>query len=271
MRLLQTCLRGSIRPALGCNHRAISPLWHLSHERLSASHSSTRRFATRALIFPEPPTTEHEDEPSYRAYAERTGLDEGSNVFAGTLFEYQVASALRRLGFSLRRIGGRADRGIDLLGTWSVPSSPLPLRVLVQCKAAAPRTKIGPQHVRELEGAFAGAPPGWRGSGVVGLLVTKKHATLGMRDAMSRSKFPMVYAACGDDGNVFYVVWNQRAEEEGLGGMGATLQYGTAEDGSVTRYSVLTYSGKPLPSQQSSSASWSSALAHSGEEAPFPK
>jgi len=44
------------------------------------------------------------------------------------------------------------DYGIDLLGTWSVPSALQPLKVLIQCKAFA--RKIEPSQARELEGAF---------------------------------------------------------------------------------------------------------------------
>jgi len=70
-----------------------------------------------------------------------------------------------------------SDYGIDLLGTWSVPSALQPLKVLIQCKAFA--RKIEPSQARELEGAFVGAPIGWREAGVLGLLVSQKSATKG--------------------------------------------------------------------------------------------
>ncbi|OTA97285.1 hypothetical protein M434DRAFT_44101, partial [Hypoxylon sp. CO27-5] len=202
------------------------------------------------LVYPDAPgsSSEHHDLASYAAYAARTGLDLTSKTYLGTRYEYAVAAALSTLGFTLRRVGGRDDCGIDLLGTWAVPShSPSstpnasktnPLRVLAQCKASASQsTRIGPQHVRELEGAFAGAPPGWRssssssssGSSIVGFLVAQKPATKGVRDALARSRWPMGYVSCTEDGKLEQMLWNRRAEEEGLEGLGVGVRF--CEDG----------------------------------------
>ncbi|TVY34146.1 Uncharacterized protein LSUB1_G006391, partial [Lachnellula subtilissima] len=89
-------------------------------------------------------------------------MDPRSTTYVGTHYEYTVQTALSRLGLSLKRIGGRSDYGIDLIGTWNLPSSLQPLQVLIQCKALA--SKAEPRVVRELEGAFVGAPTGWRGA-----------------------------------------------------------------------------------------------------------
>ncbi|KAI1133748.1 hypothetical protein F5Y10DRAFT_4292 [Nemania abortiva] len=218
----------------------------------------TRFFTLGTLHYPEAPSKDqHHDVASYVAYAERTGLDVESKVFIGTHYEYSVASALRPLGFDLRRIGGQSDKGIDLLGTWSVPSTPnnLPLRVLLQCKAYsnAKTAKIGPQFIRELEGAYVGAPSGWRGSGVVGLLITQRPATKGVREALAHSRWPLGYVSCSREGRLQQMLWNRRAEEEGLEGMGVTARLSDEDRHGETQRLVLTWKGRPyVPSGTSS-------------------
>ncbi|KAK5628391.1 hypothetical protein RRF57_004106 [Xylaria bambusicola] len=210
----------------------------------------TRFFTTGTLHYPEAPSKDrHHDLASYIAYAERTGLDVESKVFIGTHYEYSIVSALRPLGFNLRRIGGQSDKGIDLLGTWSVPSMPahLPLRVLLQCKAySASRTaKVGPQFIRELEGAYVGAPAGWRGSGVVALFVTQRPATKGVREALAQSRRPLVYLSYSKDGMLEQMLWNRRAEEEGLEGMGVTMRLSDKDRPGDAQRLVLTWKGRP--------------------------
>lgn len=130
---------------------------------------------------------------------------------------------------TLVRVGGKDDFGIDLIGTWAPPSAPAPLKVLVQCKALA--KKASPALVRELEGAFVGAPSGWRGEkGVLGFLVAKKECTKGVRDALGRSLCPLGYVACDDNGRVKQMLWNRRAEEGGLLGLGVELKHFGKED-----------------------------------------
>ncbi|KAI8624500.1 hypothetical protein F5Y19DRAFT_312114 [Xylariaceae sp. FL1651] len=222
--------------------------------------SPTRLFSAGTLHYPEAPSRDqHHDLASYVAYAERTGLDVESNVFIGTHFEYSVASALRPLGFDLRRVGGQSDQGIDLLGTWSLPSCPpnLPLRVLLQCKAysTAKAAKVGPQFIRELEGAYLGAPSGWRGSGVVGLLVTQRPATKGIREALARSRWPLGYVSCSKDGTLEQMLWNRRAEEEGLEGMGINARLSDEDRHGETQRLVLTWKGRPYtPTYQGTSS-----------------
>ncbi|RYO75682.1 hypothetical protein DL766_007694 [Monosporascus sp. MC13-8B] len=208
------------------------------------------------LRYPDPPSTEHDDLASYAAYAARTGLDTASTVYTGTEYEYTVAASLRRLGFDMRRVGGRSDCGIDLLGTWAVPpssasSSPL-LRVLLQCKASSgARGGVAPRHIRELEGAFVGAPAGWRGAGVLGLLVAQKPATKGIRDALGRSRWPMGYVSCSRDGRLEQMIWNRRAGEEGLEGVGVGVRYRDTEGGPPEGQLILTWRGRPyVPDEQ---------------------
>ncbi|KAI0396377.1 hypothetical protein F5Y17DRAFT_118433 [Xylariaceae sp. FL0594] len=229
----------------------------------SLSWAPARGFSAGPLHYPEAPSKDqHNDVASYVAYAERTGLDVKSNVFVGTHYEYTVAAALRPLGFDLRRVGGQSDNGIDLLGTWTVPSvsalTPVsthhhhhqprpPLRVLLQCKAytSMRSSKIGPRYIRELEGAYLGAPPGWRGSGVLGLLVTQRPATRGVREALSRSRWPLVYASCSKGGALEQMLWNARAEDEGLQGMGVTAVLSRDDRHGSPQRLVLTWNGRP--------------------------
>ncbi|KAL7627444.1 hypothetical protein AAE478_001637 [Parahypoxylon ruwenzoriense] len=238
----------SYRPSWCQNFSRLSrPFINSVTTSLSAT-AATWPFLNRysTLRYPDPPTSEHHDTASYAAYAARTGLDVTSNTYIGTQYEYTVADTLALLGFDVRRVGGRSDAGIDLLGTWRVPSSPLaPLRVLIQCKASSSQsTRIGPHFVRELEGAFIGAPPGWRGTGVIGLLVTQRPATKGIREALARSRWPMGYLSCTGDGRLEQMIWNHRAEEEGLEGMGVTVQFSELK-GAADQRLVLTWEGKP--------------------------
>ncbi|KAI4863913.1 hypothetical protein F4820DRAFT_425505 [Hypoxylon rubiginosum] len=255
--------RHALAPLNSCSCYRHSRATYSSH---SHSHSRPQQ-GQHPLIFPEAPagSEHHHDLASYAAYAARTGLDPASKTFVGTRYEYVAAAALARLGFSLRRVGGRADRGIDLLGVWRVPSPSTssttssstcpPLRVLLQCKASSARsTRVGPHLVRELEGAFAGAPAGWRGSGstgVLGLLVTQKPATRGVRDALARSRWPMGYVSCSEEGRLEQVLWNERAGREGLEGLGVAAAVRFAEgEGEAGRRPekqlVLTWKGKPV-------------------------
>jgi Protein of unknown function (DUF2034) len=181
---------------------------------------------------PQPGTPNHHDLPTFLSYANRIGLSTTSTTYVGTHYEYKVQSTLRRLGFSLTRIGGRDDSGIDLLGTWNLPSNPHPLRVIVQCKAL--KGKLGPNLVRELEGAFIGAPNGWGGGGVLGILVSPKSATKGVREALGRSKWAMGWIMVeteGDKGKVRQVLWNRAAANIGLEGITVTMRYGENKEG----------------------------------------
>lgn len=187
----------------------------------------------------------HHDLATYAAYAERTGLDTSSKTYVGTHYEYTVASVLKGYGFDMKRVGGRNDFGIDLLGTWSVPSSTATLRIILQCKVSATKTEIGPRLVRELEGAFVGAPPGWRGPGVIGMLVAQKPATKGIRDSLSRSRWPMGFISCLPDGRLQQMLWNRQAEENGLAGMGVGVRF-AQEDDPQQQSLILTHQGRPF-------------------------
>lgn len=205
--------------------------------------SASRRSATRASSKSKAlETPQHSNLASFLAHAKRAGLDETSPTFTGTRYEYLVAERLARYGFSLKRVGGASDFGIDLVGHWTIPSTSQALRVLVQCKAGS---RVGPHFIRELEGSFVGAPPGWRGSGVLGLLVTEKQTTKGVRDALARSRSPMAYFCCTGDGVVKQMQWNHEADEQGLEGVDVALRRGAGEE--EADEVVLVKDGLPLP------------------------
>lgn len=197
-------------------------------------------------IPPTPVNQEHHDLPSFLSYADRISLSPSSTTYVGTHYEYTVLESLRRFRLSLTRIGGRSDAGIDLLGTWHLPSLPHPLRVIVQCKAL--KTKLGPSIVRELEGAFIGAPVGWRGEGILALLVSPREATKGVRDALTKSKQPLVWVMAGLDGRVQQVLWNKRAGDIGLEGLGVDVVYGGDAAQPEQKGLVLSWEGEELKS-----------------------
>ena len=193
------------------------------------------------LFYPEVPSSaKHHDLDSFLRYTTQSGLDTTSTTYIGTHFEYTVADSLSKHGFHLRRVGGASDNGIDLLGTWTVPSAPKPLRVLVQCKALSRKT--GPHLVRELEGAFAGAPVGWRGPGVIGLLVTERPATQGTREALGRSRSPMGFVSCTRAGILVQLLWNPSAQDQGLEGVEVRAQHVPVGAGGAVRL-ALTFKG----------------------------
>lgn len=140
----------------------------------------------------------HRDLLALRKYAHSKT---SSPTHVGTSYEHLCARTLPRLDFQdLTRTGGSGDRGIDLLGKWLPLSlrstkSP-PLNVVVQCKAVA--RKAGPEMVRELEGALAGAPFEWRSEDTIGVLCAKREVTPGVRDALRRSKRGVVWVMIED-------------------------------------------------------------------------
>lgn len=224
-------------------------IWN--HATANVSRMIVREFASATSkpssklhgIYPLASTRLHSDLDSFLEHSKRRGLDEKSTVFTGTRYEYLVAERLARYGFSLRRIGGASDFGIDLVGDWTVPSTSRTIRVLIQCKGGD--QKAGPHLIRELEGSFVGAPPGWRGAGVLGLLVTESRATKGMRDALARAPVPMGYFCCSGAGVVRQMLWNQRAEDQGLEGVDVALRRGGDEQDSDEV--MLVKDGEPLP------------------------
>ncbi|KAG1803348.1 uncharacterized protein BJ212DRAFT_1571147 [Suillus subaureus] len=96
---------------------------------------------------------------------------------------------------SLKRVGGKSDGGVDLLGWWWLPlssdsqSTPITpprrrIRVLAQCKAE--KKKFSPNYVREMEGVWhmhaqdrspSGSPTPVSELGTVALLLSESKFT----------------------------------------------------------------------------------------------
>ncbi|KAF7585244.1 hypothetical protein BBP40_011603 [Aspergillus hancockii] len=224
--------------------RSITPISHRQCQR--QLHSFTRRLFK--LPSPPPhPSSHHNDLPSFLNYADRTSLSPSTTAYIGTHYEYTVQRALRSSAFTLHRVGGRDDAGIDLVGTWHLPQREHPLRVIVQCKSL--KTKLGPNLVRELEGTFNQSPVGWRTGDEVGVLVSPREATKGVRDALARSTYPLMWMMIERDGVMRQVLWNGRAEQLGLVSLGVEVRYSAGEgmDSSAGKNVVLTWDGEEIP------------------------
>ena len=204
--------------------------------------SKTRKKAPKPsqLIYPEAPSKEHSDLATFLSYVERTSLNKNSTVYRGTHYEYTVADTLSQYGFLLKRVGGQSDRGMDLLGIWTLPSTSHTFKVILQCKAGA--RSASPMYIRELKGALAAAPPGWRGTDVLGLLVGEKPATKGVQKEMHTADVALGYVCCTKEGEVAQLLWNLKAQEMGLDGVSVGIKYG--EDKNQL---VLFRGGEMLP------------------------
>ncbi|PNS16975.1 hypothetical protein CAC42_4939 [Sphaceloma murrayae] len=180
------------------------------------------------LPFHLPTKPPHTSLSTFLSYARTASLSPTSTVYVGTHYEYTTILSLLPLGFSLHRVGGASDLGIDLLGYWTPPSLPAgeQLRVVVQCKSEVPK----PGHVRELEGAVSGAPSGWRGEGVVALLVARGEATKGVREAVARGRGRVGFVCVGREGEVRQVMWNARLGQV-LEGVGVGMRYEGGSEG----------------------------------------
>jgi hypothetical protein len=172
------------------------------------------------------PTTNHHDLASFLEHSRNINSNPDTAVYRGTHYEYTVIEFLKTYNFALQRTGRSNDLGIDLLGHWHLPKDPQELRVLVQCKASKPR----PSMIRELEGAYVGAPSGWRGADVMALLIARDPATLGTRNALQRSRLPMGFAQITESGVLRQFMWNHVAQEARLTGMSVTSEYRETED-----------------------------------------
>ncbi|KAK9472250.1 uncharacterized protein V1510DRAFT_417738 [Dipodascopsis tothii] len=160
-------------------------------------------------------------------------LSRKSTVFNGTLYEYTVMAALRKLsrGFALTRTGGANDRGIDVRGTWTVPAAARPqkstaatrrsadaspppaelrtLRLVVSCKAE--KAKPAVRHFRELAGTLPAED-----RHTLAILAAQQPATVqGQRQLLAWDR-PMAFLCVdsyADLGRVRQFYWNQAAQE----------------------------------------------------------
>jgi hypothetical protein len=196
-------------------------------------------------------SSEHHDLQSFLEFAEQKKLNTETAVYKGTHYEYIVMEALKPFGFHLERIGKSNDKGTDLVGQWRLPGAPHEIRVLVQCKVS----RGLPSAIRELEGAYAGAPSGWTGDNVLALLSSSKAMTKGVLDGIQRSPSPIGALHIDSEGLTRQFIWNAVAGQIGLAGVGVTAKYsdkqmrGASAKEGVTqpiKTVVLTWEGKPF-------------------------
>ncbi|KAF2818828.1 hypothetical protein CC86DRAFT_308188 [Ophiobolus disseminans] len=175
-----------------------------------APQSIPRRIATTSSASPAPvdipklvlsPGSPHHNSLStFLAYAKHRSLATNTPTYVGTHYEYMAALSLMRLGFSLLRVGGAWDNGLDLIGHWALAPLREPMRVIIQCKARD--VSVGPSNIRELEGSFHGIPPKWKKKDVLGLLVTTRKATKGTLMAIGQSRWPMGFIMVSKAGTI---------------------------------------------------------------------
>lgn len=177
---------------------------------------------TRALILG---SKAHHDLKSFLAFAEEKNLDPETTVYKGTLYEYTVMESLKQFGFHLQRTGKSNDKGIDLIGHWKLPGKPYEMKVLVQCKLS----RGTPAAVRELEGAYAGAPSEWQGDNVLALLASSKKLTEGVVNGVQQSRSVVGALVVEDDCLVRQFIWNHTAGQRGLAGVSVTTKYEEAQ------------------------------------------
>ena len=178
------------------------------------THHDTRFLSHLKYRSPLAPYSSHSDsqihttstQNSPRPTSQKVTSNPRSTTALGTAYEATVTHALQRLGFSLVRVGKRSDCGIDLVGTWSLPSlhSSISVRsreldervvkipVFIQCKNILPTRRSTPATVREVEGAFPALRPAFaiaRAESAVGINgTTEKLAALEVGDAATASK-----------------------------------------------------------------------------------
>lgn len=203
--------------------------------------------------------TPHHSLATFLDHARRTSLSRTSSLYIGTRYEYLCLSALSRLSFrALARTGGRGDLGIDLLGQWALPTLPYDIPALVSCKAN--KGGVGPDVVREVEGTVAR-------KGGVGILVGRKEATKGVREAVRRSAVAVVWVMVeevdgvkADEegrllkeveeaekvpvGRVRQVLWNEKVEMMGAAGLGVGVRHFEGGAGKMEKEVYLTWKGR---------------------------
>lgn len=262
------CFRAS-RPVSGI-HVSTRSSWrrHVSSAASNSTRSSTFDDNDSSATSSDPSPSaissrspSHHNLTTFLAHAARTNVSTTSTVYTGTLYEYQCQAALAQLGFTLSRCGGRSDAGVDLYGTWRIPSHAQPLRCIVQCKALAGR--VGPNLVRELEGAFTGAPDGWQDEDAIGVLCATREASKGVRDAIRDSARGLVWVMVERTGSVgagvteqpgesdrtavpavpaqriAQIVWNERVAEIGAQGLGVGVVYSGSAEPDVAHHSKV--------------------------------
>lgn len=188
---------------------------------------------SRATLLPP-----HNSLATFIDYTSAADLDRESTVFRGTLHEYAVLSTLTHdYNFTLRRVGGQDDKGVDLRGTWHLPHADVP--VVVQCKNES--KKIGPRCVREVGGVIMLHEAE---AGTVALVASTSSYTPLAVQAMMTASAPLclaVFAPYEDGHALRQLIWNTAAGKV-LGALDVKVVH-------RSNHSLLKlyYAGKALP------------------------
>ncbi|WBW70539.1 mitochondrial endonuclease family [Schizosaccharomyces osmophilus] len=148
----------------------------------------------------------HSSLQSYLKYLEWKNCSFKTTLVQGTLFEYLVKHILEKHGFTLKRCGGKDDRGIDLLGKFPSGSS-IEAKVAVSCKSN--KAAIGPKYVRELEGSLS-----WCPLNTLGILACLSNFTSASLKAIQVSERPLAVCRIYIDHHssyMFQFAWNSAA------------------------------------------------------------
>ena len=108
-------------------------------------------------------------------------------------------------------MGGAHDAGVDLEGTWHLPTLATPLPAVVQCKFLSKKS-VSPVLVRELEGTSTGQLLDSKGF-TVSVLCTPSLATKAVREVMRKCARPIMLVMIDDQGWLDSISWNGALQE----------------------------------------------------------
>ena len=211
-RHLTTNHRGpGIYPEASRAEQLAEPQADLSKENHDAQYTPSHNTVKPAFKSSTSPLVLHNSLDSFLHYAAQTNLSITSTVYRGTKYEYICLNTLTRLGFNLQRVGGAHDAGIDLEGTWHLPTLAAPLQAVVQCKFLT-KKGISPVLVRELEGTFTGRSTGSERV-TVRVLCTPSLATKAVREVVGKCSDPIMLVVIDNEGWLDAISWNGALQE----------------------------------------------------------
>ncbi|CAI2168973.1 19329_t:CDS:2 [Funneliformis geosporum] len=177
------------------------------------------------------------------SFLSREDLNLKSNVYRGTLYEYETISCLKdHFGITTRRVGGTNDSGIDFRGRWTLPNNQK-LNIIGQCKNNS--SKCSPISVRELEGVLCTET-----KDTLGILSSKSSFSKAAITRFYASPYPLILVCVLNDGqNCETFTWNKTCEKI-LDSFQVTQKFYNAKDDIsddvIDHKPILLYDGKPF-------------------------
>ncbi|CAG8450062.1 14011_t:CDS:2 [Funneliformis caledonium] len=184
--------------------------------------------------------TKHNDLESFLSTKD---LNTKTNVYRGTLYEYETISCLKNyFGILTRRVGGTNDSGIDFRGRWTLPNNQK-LNIIGQCKNNS--VKCSPISVRELEGVLCTET-----KNTLGILSSKSGFGKAAISRFNSSPYPLILVCVLNDGkNCEIFTWNKTCEKI-LDSLQVTRRFynakGDISDDIMNHKPILLYDGKPF-------------------------